>query len=246
MTREPLVTTELCQVARIGNHIVRPSFCFSSAAMLERSEKSLLIPASIHNCPCGSKLQFSICVQPAKIHAQDRRPRWLYAEPASCHGILSGSSVLERPCCSGRCHRPRTHRRTEIADRAADAEIVLTNKAPLSRETIATLPQLKYVGVMATGTNIVDLKAASEHGVTVTNVPGYSTMSVPNTSLPSSSNFAPTLARWIVRSKLAAGRHVDFASPSLPSVNSMAKPSASSASVAIGQAWWRASALPSA
>ncbi|PTX92833.1 glycerate dehydrogenase [Spartobacteria bacterium LR76] len=67
---------------------------------------------------------------------------------------------------------------TEIAHRAADAEIVLTNKAPLSRETIAGLPLLKYIGVMATGTNIVDLKAASEHGITVTNVPGYSTMSV--------------------------------------------------------------------
>ncbi len=73
------------------------------------------------------------------------------------------------------------HERTapeEIALRAAEAEIVLTNKVPLSRETIASLPHLKYIGVMATGTNIVDLKAASEHGVTVTNVPGYSTMSV--------------------------------------------------------------------
>lgn len=66
----------------------------------------------------------------------------------------------------------------QIALRAADAEIVLTNKAPLSAETIAALPSLKYIGVMATGTNIVDLKAASEHGIVVTNVPGYSTMSV--------------------------------------------------------------------
>jgi len=66
----------------------------------------------------------------------------------------------------------------EISQRAADAGIVLTNKAPLSRETLAALPHLRYVGVMATGTNVVDLKAASEHGVAVTNVPGYSTMSV--------------------------------------------------------------------
>ncbi|GAT33426.1 glycerate dehydrogenase [Terrimicrobium sacchariphilum] len=73
------------------------------------------------------------------------------------------------------------HERSTPADipaRIADAEIVLTNKAPLSRETISSLPHLKYIGVMATGTNIVDLKAASEHGIVVTNVPGYSTMSV--------------------------------------------------------------------
>ena len=67
---------------------------------------------------------------------------------------------------------------SEIARRLLDAEIVLTNKAPLSAETLSALPGLKYVGVMATGTNVVDLKAASAQGITVTNVPGYSTMSV--------------------------------------------------------------------
>ena len=62
--------------------------------------------------------------------------------------------------------------------RAAEAEVVLTNKVVLSRETIAMLPRLKYIGVLATGYNVVDVEAAHEHGITVTNVPAYSTMSV--------------------------------------------------------------------
>lgn len=65
-----------------------------------------------------------------------------------------------------------------IIDRCADAEIVITNKAPLTRDTIARLPTLRYIGVTATGTNVVDLEAARDHGVTVTNVPGYGTPSV--------------------------------------------------------------------
>ncbi|WP_409345796.1 D-2-hydroxyacid dehydrogenase [Paenibacillus sp. MBLB4367] len=66
----------------------------------------------------------------------------------------------------------------QIADRAAHAHIVLTNKTPLTRETIAQLPNLQYIGVLATGYNIVDIAAASERGIPVTNVPGYSTQSV--------------------------------------------------------------------
>ncbi|HEY5672137.1 MAG TPA: D-2-hydroxyacid dehydrogenase [Malonomonas sp.] len=66
----------------------------------------------------------------------------------------------------------------QIAERAAGAEIVLTNKAPLDAETIAKLPELKYIGVLATGVNIVDLQAAAERGIVVSNVPGYSTASV--------------------------------------------------------------------
>ena len=72
---------------------------------------------------------------------------------------------------------PRTPT-SEIVARCAGAAIVITNKAPLSRATISQLPDLKYIGVTATGTNIVDLAAAREHGITVTNVPGYSTPSV--------------------------------------------------------------------
>jgi glycerate dehydrogenase len=66
----------------------------------------------------------------------------------------------------------------EIVERARDAEIVLTNKVILNRETLALLPKLKYIGVLATGYNIIDIAAARERGIVVTNVPAYSTQSV--------------------------------------------------------------------
>ena len=67
---------------------------------------------------------------------------------------------------------------TETVARAADAEIVLTNKVVLGKEVIAQLPKLKYIGVLATGYNVVDMEAAHERGIIVTNVPAYSTESV--------------------------------------------------------------------
>jgi len=66
----------------------------------------------------------------------------------------------------------------EIVGRSAGADMILTNKTPLNAETISRLPRLKYIGVMATGYNIVDVKAARDAGIMVTNVPGYSTLSV--------------------------------------------------------------------
>jgi glycerate dehydrogenase len=66
----------------------------------------------------------------------------------------------------------------EVLPRAADAEIVLTNKTVLSRDRIRALPKLRYIGVLATGTNVVDLAAARERGIPVTNVPAYATTSV--------------------------------------------------------------------
>lgn len=66
----------------------------------------------------------------------------------------------------------------EVLERAAGAEIVLTNKVVLNAETIAALPELKYIGVLATGYNIVDIAAAKERGIIVTNIPAYSTSSV--------------------------------------------------------------------
>ena len=62
--------------------------------------------------------------------------------------------------------------------RAAEADIVLTNKVIINREMMAQLPQLKYIGVLATGYNVVDIEAAHERGIIVTNVPAYSTESV--------------------------------------------------------------------
>ena len=66
----------------------------------------------------------------------------------------------------------------ETVARAADADIVLTNKVLISREVMMQLPQLKYIGVLATGYNVVDIEAAHERGIIVTNVPAYSTESV--------------------------------------------------------------------
>ena len=66
----------------------------------------------------------------------------------------------------------------KIVDRAADAEIVLTNKTPLIRETIRRLVQLKYIGVLATGYNIVNVEMAKKRGIVVTNVPDYGNYSV--------------------------------------------------------------------
>ena len=66
----------------------------------------------------------------------------------------------------------------ETVARAAEATIVLTNKVVIGRQEIMQLPHLKYIGVLATGYNVVDIKAAHERGITVTNVPAYSTESV--------------------------------------------------------------------
>ncbi len=67
---------------------------------------------------------------------------------------------------------------SEMVQRLRHAHAVLTNKAAITDELLAQLPQLRYVGVTATGVNIVDLAAAARRHVVVTNVPGYSTDSV--------------------------------------------------------------------
>ena len=66
----------------------------------------------------------------------------------------------------------------KIKERSLEADVLITNKTPLTEETINELPQLKYVGVLATGYNIVDTSAAKRRNIIVTNVPSYSTMSV--------------------------------------------------------------------
>ena len=66
----------------------------------------------------------------------------------------------------------------EAASRISDAQIVLTNKVPITRELLEQCPGIRYVSVLATGYNVVDLKAASERGIPVSNVPAYSTAAV--------------------------------------------------------------------
>ena len=66
----------------------------------------------------------------------------------------------------------------ELLSRSISAEALITNKTVISAETIALLPNLKYIGVLATGYNVVDVEAAKEKGIVVTNIPAYSTRSV--------------------------------------------------------------------
>lgn len=66
----------------------------------------------------------------------------------------------------------------QVLERAAGAEVVLTNKVVITAEHIAALPDLKYIGVLATGYNIVDVEAARNRDIVVTNIPAYSTDSV--------------------------------------------------------------------
>lgn len=65
-----------------------------------------------------------------------------------------------------------------IVERASGAEAIFTNKVALDEPILRELPSLKYIGVFATGYNIVDVRCAEKKGITVTNVPGYSTPSV--------------------------------------------------------------------
>ena len=65
-----------------------------------------------------------------------------------------------------------------ILERAKDADIILTNKTPLTKNVISNMPNLKYIGVLATGYDVVDIDAAKERGVVVTNIPSYGTTAV--------------------------------------------------------------------
>ncbi len=66
----------------------------------------------------------------------------------------------------------------EVVNRCKGAEIVLTNKVVLNAEVLNMLPRLQYIGVLATGYNVVDLEVASRQNIVVTNIPAYSTESV--------------------------------------------------------------------
>lgn len=66
----------------------------------------------------------------------------------------------------------------DIVPRIGDAEIVYTNKTPITAETLAVCPNLRYIGLLATGYNVVDVAAAKARGVAVTNIPTYGTAAV--------------------------------------------------------------------
>lgn len=71
----------------------------------------------------------------------------------------------------------------ETVQRIGDAELVITNKTSITREVIEACPSIRYIGVLATGYNVVDIDAAREKGIPVCNVPTYGTMSVSQFSI---------------------------------------------------------------
>lgn len=66
----------------------------------------------------------------------------------------------------------------EVVERAKEADAILINKVNITEDVLSQLPKLKYIGVLATGYNVVDVEAAHKRGVVVTNIPSYSTESV--------------------------------------------------------------------
>ncbi|MGI6011459.1 MAG: D-2-hydroxyacid dehydrogenase [Ruminococcus sp.] len=78
----------------------------------------------------------------------------------------------------GECHIYERTAEKQVVERCRDARIVLTSKGVFSRKVMEELPELSYIGVLATGYNVIDIAAARERGITVTNIPAYSTNSV--------------------------------------------------------------------
>lgn len=89
----------------------------------------------------------------------------------------------------------------DVVTRAKDADAVLVNKVKITCEVMDALPRLRYVGVLATGYNVVDTKAASKHGITVTNVPAYSTMSVAQMVFAHLLNITNSVAQYTIEVK---------------------------------------------
>jgi len=94
-----------------------------------------------------------------------------------------------------------------VAKRCAEAEIIITNKALVTRETIDYLPELRYIGVTATGVNIVDCEAAAEREIPVTNVPGYGPRSVAQMTFAHILNFTQQTAHHA--NEVVKGRWAD-------------------------------------
>ena len=98
---------------------------------------------------------------------------------------------------------PRTDSK-DVISRSAGADILLTNKVVIDDDIMAALPRLKYIGVMATGYNVVDIKAAVKRGITVTNIPAYSTDSVAQMTFAHLLNITNRIGHYAAQNK--AGR----------------------------------------
>ena len=95
----------------------------------------------------------------------------------------------------------------QVVERAKEADALLTNKVVLGEQEFAQLPRLRYVGVQATGYNVVDVVAARKHGITVTNIPAYSTASVAQMVMTHLLNIAQRVDYYAQQNR--AGRWTD-------------------------------------
>jgi glycerate dehydrogenase len=123
-------------------------------------------------------------------------------------GDLSWEGIAELGDCT-------VYERTapdKIIERAKDADAVFTNKVVLNGEIVSQLPNLKFIGVLATGYNVVDIRAAKKAGICVTNIPAYSTVSVAQMVFSHILNFAQNVS--VHAASVAAGdwqKNADFA-----------------------------------
>ena len=120
-------------------------------------------------------------------------------------GKLGDLTVYERTSAS------------ELMDRASGAEVLFTNKTVISAEAISALPQLKFIGVLATGYNVVDTDAARTHGVVVTNIPAYSTNSVAQMVFAHILNIVQRVDHYAVEARARVWSHqADFSYSNTP------------------------------
>lgn len=98
-------------------------------------------------------------------------------------------------------------------ERSIDAEAIFTNKVLIDRKVISSLPRLRYIGVLATGYNVVDAAAASRAGITVTNIPAYSTASVAQMVFSHILNYAQNVslhAQSVTRGEWSRSEHFAY------------------------------------
>lgn len=89
----------------------------------------------------------------------------------------------------------------EVINRAVDAEAVFTNKVIIDKKVMEQLPRLRYIGVLATGYNVVDMDEAQRRGITVTNIPAYSTFSVAQMTFAHILNITNHIGRYAQQNK---------------------------------------------
>lgn len=105
----------------------------------------------------------------------------------------------------------------QLLERAADAEAVLTNKTVLNAAALRNMPKLKYVGVLATGYNVVDIAVAKELGIVVTNIPAYSTESVAQMVFAHILNITHSVGRYAEEAHAGVwSRQADFSYTNSP------------------------------